>query len=240
MRGHDGDVTVAVVKCFRVGVALLVCGVSVSACQSQADDGDAIAFFDRRAEVICRKNFECCMGDDILSASEQSCVASNNINNYAERARSSIRRGHAKLDETAADACLAAVSRLSCSEWAAVIRGADPAPCSRVLVGNLGTGSACTEDYDCASAFCDKPAQAAQGACAPKGAAGAPCAPETSGCVDGFSCLKGASDANVCTARKLAGESCSRGIECASAHCKSDTCRPECWGEVLSHELFGN
>jgi hypothetical protein len=224
---------------FRVLVLGLLGGAAAVCCQPQNDEGDALGFFDQRAERICRKNFACCVGDDLLSASEKSCVDSNTINNYAERLRSSLRRGTATLDQAAASACFAAIDKLSCGEWALVIRGDDPDPCQHIVSGSLDTGANCAEDYDCRSLYCAKSASAGQGKCAAKGTSGVACLIGTSGCVDGLSCLDDGSGATICTARKREGDACRRAFECASAHCKDGACRPECWGEVLSHELFG-
>jgi hypothetical protein len=213
--------------------------VPFGACHPAADDGDALAFFDARAKVICRKNFQCCTGSDRLRSSEEHCVASNDINAWATRLRASLEAGSAHLDSKAADSCLATVDALSCEEWAKVIAGADPAPCPQIITGLHENGAGCSRDYDCASLFCRMEPQASSGICTAKGAAGAACVVGGTGCLEGLSCLDDGTGATVCTVRKAAASSCSAGRECSSGNCKSGSCRPECWGEVLSQELFG-
>ncbi len=220
------------------GLGMLVCFTFFGACRSGEGEADVSSFFQKRAELICQKNFGCCTGADLLADSPETCAASNRLNDNDSALSSSIEDGQASFDAQAAEECFRQIAALDCAAWAQVIRGDDPAPCRGIIKGKRSSGESCTRDYECASLFCLKTPQNNVGRCAAKGSAGAPCALNVASCIDGLTCLDPGTGP-VCTARRAEGTTCSRGRECESGHCKSSMCGPVCWADVLAEELFG-
>lgn len=217
---------------------MLVCFASSSACRSGDTDADVAAFFQKRSELICKKNFECCSGSDLLTDSPETCTASNRLNDNDSALSSAVEEGQASFDPEAADECFRQIAALDCAAWAQVIRADDPAACQQIIKGKRGSGESCTRDHECGSLFCSKKPQVNVGRCAPKGGAGAACALNVASCLEGLTCLDPGTGP-VCTARAAEGASCSRGRECESGHCKNSVCGPVCWADVLAKELFG-
>jgi hypothetical protein len=220
------------------GLGTLVWLALSSACRSDDAEGDVSSFFQQRAELICKKNFECCTGVDLLSESPESCAASNRINDNDEALSSALQDGQASFDTKAAEDCFRAVTALDCGAWAEVISGEDPVACRGIIKGKRGSGESCTRDYECASLYCQKTPQVNVGVCAAKGAQGAPCALNLASCLEGLTCLDPGTGP-VCALRKDEAAQCDRGRECASGYCKDSVCRPVCWADVLAQELFG-
>lgn len=220
------------------GLGMLVCFACFGACRSGDAEADVSAFFQKRAELICKKNFECCTGASVLADSSESCANSNRFNSNDSALSSAIDAGQASFDGQAADECFRQIAALDCAAWAQVIRGDDPAPCREIIKGRRSSGESCTRDYECGSLFCRKTPQVDVGQCTPKGTAGSPCALNVASCVDGLICLEPGTGP-ICTVRKPEGTACGRGRECESGQCTDSVCGPVCWADVLAEELFG-
>lgn len=102
--------------------------------------------------------------------------------------------------------------------------------------GTLADGTACAEDFQCASGACKVPREATCGTCGPKGALGDECT-SNGVCPDGALCFPQEDGKSKCVPRKAAkvGEACEPStqqyVECdAGLYCdfgeKEPTCKP--------------
>lgn len=134
-------------------------------------------------------------------------------------------KGTVEVDAPAWMACIDAFEASSCADFA---RHKDM-ECGEAITGKVADGSACEQDLECVSGFCEKPTPdpEAQGTCQPPGSAGGAC---TSSCVEGHYC----DAAGVCQPTKALGEACTQDDACAEGSCAgtagSQACALTCDG----------
>lgn len=230
---------------FSIGL-LLVGACSSGTSSERADGGVAEQFFSQRDSLICRMNLRCCSGESLQAGSVEECLGIPDFaHSQKQRFEDSVARGRVQVDWRATDRCFAAIEALSCEDWSEVLQGRRPPECEGVMTGQSVQGAPCSKDYDCASSFCDltrgQPNAAnmlTDGVCAPKLAEGARCEPNLNGCEDGLVC-RGTAGSTTCIRRGLVNQACTRSADCHSGICSAGACTGVCWGEPLSHELFG-
>jgi hypothetical protein len=134
----------------------------------------------------------------------------------------SLSSGRVGYSEVATRACVTALERIPCQDFA--WSSAFPVTGCWSLTGRVAIGGGCVENFECANGRCNL-SSGRIGACVGLPAAGDPC---------GSVCRTGLVCEGVCVpgGDKLSGAACTRGIECRSRSCLLDaitnasTCAP--------------
>jgi hypothetical protein len=185
-----------------------------------------VAFANNYARAVCHRMFECCAPTDAVSLShatdEAGCVTVL-VNGAKQNGVPPLNAGIVRFDASAATQCLAdvqaACSTVFSGEFGSVVT------CDRILVGTGALGSACDDDFVCASSDCESqrcvvrptfvnPCSTTQffdvvaNVCTPLGDVGATCT--LSGqCLSTLTCLGG-----HCAARQTNGQPCNLPDQC--------------------------
>jgi hypothetical protein len=131
------------------------------ACSSSSDKATVSDLFDRRAELACRKNGECCSGSGTLSARYNTCLENDRSvrrtgSTLEEELNDALTRGTISLDEIQEGECFKQIGALDCAGWAKALSGGAPGACLGVIVGKVSEGEVCTLDYECQSQRCSE------------------------------------------------------------------------------------
>lgn len=192
--------------------------------------------------VACGKQFACCTDVEIMEqymgltfedqpiTTEDQCVGFTTavFTTFAvEQYKASIALGRMAYDGAAAADCIAALERLSCTQYGS---GMAPA-CSPFVIPQVADGGGCTQDHECTSDNCEGASTplggpSTDGVCKPMPTAGQPC---EDSCATGLYCgFDPSTGMEVCQSPKADGTSCTFDRECASDHCDTamDTCAP--------------
>ncbi len=226
---------------------ILIVGSSIGwgGCAPGDESEPASAFFESRVRVICEKNAECCHENESVEATREYCLettADLEKGGFAldQKLEAALSSGKVTYDESARDACYAAIRASSCADWQHAIAGAPIEPCTRIFVGKLADGEECESYFECASQFCDSTSSGTRGTCKAKGVTGSACnhAHEMS-CANGLDCSIVAQVEPTCVARGELGAECTRGEQCYSQICEAGACTEGCWANPLSHQTVG-
>lgn len=223
---------------FFITVASSGCGEGGDGANNGGEPVDASAVVEELAAAQCAKIFECCAADELQDVFGALEVEDEPACREALRTRAeaffrpaleqSLQNRRASLQQEAVDGCAAAIRERSCADF-------EPTPsvevlstpgCGDVVSAELSLSAFCTEDYECETGFCSRPAGEAEGSC--KNAPQSEDACLNDRCATGLYCAS----EEVCAEKLGAGEVCTRNTDC-----ESDSCQPGEDGEFVCAEL---
>jgi uncharacterized protein (TIGR03382 family) len=187
------------------------------------------------AQAICPKAYDCCtpeqlMGNkDLAGTTEQECETKTaaSFRGRLQNMQSSENAGRSKYDQTAVDACLAALRMATCSDLTMIYGINQIEACNSTFATPLvAPGDKCQNDFECmGGGICQKPMNSFDGVCVAGNAAGATCTQSDNRCASSLICDgRGTTDAgdDVCVAPQDNGATCVDGFDCKSRNCVAD------------------
>jgi hypothetical protein len=191
-------------------VPFLLAGI-VSGCGSSSSDGNGgIPFADlpvKYAESVCTA-YQSCFGplfSLFLNGSDCAELTAKRFENGTfALIEKKLDQGSVRYDANKAQACLDALSALSCAE----LTKRDQPECLAALDGTVALGGECDLNEECnGSAICRSSSGTCPGKCVVLLSAGQACATD-SDCDDGLQCSK---ETKLCVKPAAAGEDCENG-----------------------------
>lgn len=157
----------------------------VDAGAAEAGDADAgpnafQQYAQSYAQAFCAQLLECCSGyDSGVGIDVASCVAQQETSGFENTLpgnAAAYTDGHLSLNSTAAANCIAALPTLSCGTVTAAANAAVTNDCCGVFQGTLSLGAGgCQSSFECASGYCQLPADGGAGECTALVATGDAC-----------------------------------------------------------------
>ncbi len=215
----------------------------LAACGGGDGGGGPIALTDlgtQLSDALCMKAFMCCTQAQLTSLFQSSTTLTTTaqcetylsglITGFAiPQYQASVSANRAAYNGSAAAACVDVIESSTCTEFNAdATDTAAPSGCAGLLVGEVGSGDACTQDYECTTGYCQGAvggSNAMDGHCAPIPTMGQAC---ESTCAIGLYCDF---SSLTCQATKSDGTACTMGNECTSGGCVGDMCGLVCAAE---------
>lgn len=192
------------------------------------------------SDALCMKAFMCCTQQQLtaLFGSTTTLTTTTQCETYLSglisgfaipQYQASISAGRAAYNGSAAGACVDVIESATCTEFnIAATDTASPSGCSGLLVAQVASAGACTQDYECTTGYCEGAvggSDAKDGQCAPIPTMGQAC---DSVCAIGLYCDF---SSLTCQALKADGTTCTMGNECMSGGCVNDMCGLACAAE---------
>jgi hypothetical protein len=192
------------------------------------------------SDALCKKAFMCCTQPQLTALFQSTTTLTTTaqcetylsglISGFAiPQYQASIAAGRATYNGSAAEVCVDLLESATCTEFDAdATDTAAPSGCAGLLVAQVGSAGACTQDYECTTGYCQGAAGGStptDGHCAAIPSMGQAC---ESTCTIGLYCDF---SSLTCQATKADGSTCTMGNECTSGGCIDDMCGLACAAE---------
>lgn len=170
----------AVASVLALPLLVLACGSVATAPGISPDDAPA-----RLAPAICSGAWKCCTASQLMNntqagTDEATCESKTEtaLENQVAGIKASEKQGRVVYDGTKVQACVDTLNSASCSELQTTNHFSGIPACASFLQPKVALGGACSSDFECIDAYCDKTgvASGADGACHALVESGASCA----------------------------------------------------------------